>query len=190
MFQQDKSTLPLRFREIFSRERIQSEVGRIATDITAWARECYLRDRHDVIALPIMRGGIYFSADVTRAVDCSLGLHPIRGVSYANDEVGVKLKEIHFDLSELNPRGRTVLILDDICDSGRTIEELTRLLQKLGAVEVCSAVLIHRVIPQSTFTPTWSCFQYSGPEWFVGYGMEEIDRYRNLPAVHIIVDGP
>ena len=60
-----------------------------------------------------------------------------------------------------------------------------RLLER-GAREVRSAVLIRRLINDPAYTPTWSAFDYGGEEWFVGYGMEDGERWRNLPGVYII----
>jgi hypoxanthine phosphoribosyltransferase len=136
-----------------------------------------------------MRGALYFAADLTRALNCSVEVQPVRSVSYSAQEVGVQLPYIQFELFELNPAGRDILLIDDICDSGRTIDTLSKQLLDQGARSVRSAVLIHRISPNNLpFSPTWECFRYNGPEWFVGYGMEELDRFRNLPAVHMIVD--
>ena len=82
--------------------------------------------------------------------------------------------------------GRSVLLVDDVCDSGRTSAELTQRFIKLGAREVRSAVLIKRILPHETFNPDWIGFEYNGPEWFVGYGMDDCDRWRNLGSIYII----
>jgi hypoxanthine-guanine phosphoribosyltransferase len=42
------------------------------------------------------------------------------------------------------------------------------------------------MMPHPTFDPNWIGFQYEGPEWFVGYGMDDCDRWRNLGSIYII----
>ena len=79
-----------------------------------------------------------------------------------------------------------VVIVDDICDTGSTLARLVRVLNDLGAREVKTAVLIHRVMKDPKFTPDWAAFKYEGPEWFVGYGMDDRNHYRNLQNVYIM----
>lgn len=86
-------------------------------------------------------------------------------------------------------KGRVVLVVDDVCDSGRTLEALERDLMERGAREVRTVVLIRRLLDRPSFVPCWIGFEYKGPEWFVGYGMDDGQRWRNLPAVHIIKRG-
>jgi hypoxanthine phosphoribosyltransferase len=83
-------------------------------------------------------------------------------------------------------KGRVVLVVDDLCDTGRTLEALEKELLERGAREVRSVVLIRRLLNKPTFVPCWVGFEYSGLEWFVGYGMDDGERWRNLPGVYII----
>jgi hypoxanthine phosphoribosyltransferase len=83
-------------------------------------------------------------------------------------------------------KGRVVLVIDDICDSGGTLQELERYLIAAGAREVRTVVLIRRLLDRPTFVPCWVGFEFTGLEWFVGYGMEDGNRWRNLPAVYTI----
>jgi hypothetical protein len=65
-------------------------------------------------------------------------------------------------------------------------EALEKALLERGAREVRTVVLIRRLLEKPTFVPCWVGFQYPGPEWFVGYGMDDNERWRNLPGVHVI----
>jgi hypoxanthine-guanine phosphoribosyltransferase len=76
--------------------------------------------------------------------------------------------------------------MDDICDSGRTLAVLSEKLQLAGAAEVVSAVLIYRKALSVMHEPRWKGFVYDGPEWFVGYGMEDSGRWRNMTSVYRI----
>ena len=91
---------------------------------------------------------------------------------------------IHLDGT--NPQGRSVILMDDVCDSGKTLAALKSRLLEVGAVEVRSAVLIKRVLEQPTFEPDYVGFRYSGKEWFVGYGMDDRSRWRNLGSIFVV----
>ena len=80
--------------------------------------------------------------------------------------------------------GRAILMIDDICDSGSTLAKLEHVFLDLGASVVNSVVLIHRLCAAPKFKPTWSGFEYQGDAWFVGYGMEDKNKYANLPAIY------
>jgi hypoxanthine-guanine phosphoribosyltransferase len=79
-----------------------------------------------------------------------------------------------------------VLVIDDICESGKTLSRLTNVFRELGALEVRSAVLIHRAVEGATFIPTWKAFDYLSTEWFVGYGLGDKEHNANLPDVYNI----
>jgi len=105
--------------------------------------------------------------------------------SYETGE-NVQRDSVSVNAGKVAVEGRSILIVDDVCDSGRTLAELTEYFTKLGAASVRSAVLIKRMMPHPTFDPNWIGFQYEGPEWFVGYGMDDCDRWRNLGSIYII----
>ena len=90
------------------------------------------------------------------------------------------------NLDDLEVKGRHVLLIDDICDSGRTLAHIRGRLREHHAREVLTAVLVHRLHAASGFTPDFACFQYPGPEWLAGYGMDDCHWRMNYPAVYIL----
>jgi len=97
-----------------------------------------------------------------------------------------ELASVQVDLAAVPARGRSVLVVDDICDSGRSLAVLSAALKEAGAREVRAAVLVTRKVESQAYSPEWSGFDYSGKEWIVGYGMDDSERWRNLPGVFII----
>ena len=83
-------------------------------------------------------------------------------------------------------KGRHVLLIDDICDSGVTLKNLHAYALENGATMVKTAVLIHRNHEASVYTPDYVGFEYTGSEWFAGYGMEDKNHNSNFPEVYII----
>ena len=179
--------LPSEFNLQYDKDEINLACERIGVDISVWAKEVRAQTSKDVIAIPVLRGGVFFFADVVREVSCSLEVAPVRTWAYEQTLNQPKLKdEVQIDQSGVDPEGRSVLFLDDICDSGKTLTALKERFLTLGANEVRSAVLIKRELSDETFNPDYVGFNYNGPEWFVGYGMEDNERWRNLSSIYII----
>lgn len=178
--------IPENFRLQYGVELLAQRVRETGTEITTWAREVRNNSGQDVLAIPVLRGGIFFFSDLVRSVAASIEIAPVRTVGYDSTTNGVATDSVSIIADSLNVKGRSVLLVDDICDSGRTFAALDILLRKNGATEVRTAVLIKRIFEHKTFDPSWVGFEYRGPEWFVGYGMDDAERWRNLPAVYTI----
>jgi hypoxanthine phosphoribosyltransferase len=179
-------TIPSHFSLLYSAEAIQDAVNRIGAAITPWAESVWDQSHSDIIAVPVLRGGIFFFADIVRKVVPSVEIIPGRSWGYTVGQNATAADTVRLAIDEIPAKGRSILLVDDVCDSGRTLKAMTDTLLERGALEVRSAVLIHRIIHNPIYTPTWAGYEYTGPEWFVGYGMEDCERWRNLPGVYII----
>lgn len=177
--------IPANFKIQYDEAAIAGAIGRLGREIDGWAREVRAGSSTDLLTIPVLRGGIFFFADLVRHIRHSVEIAPVSAWSYETGE-NVQRDSVSVDAGKVAVEGRSILIVDDVCDSGRTLAELTEYFRKLGAASVRSAVLIKRVMPHQTFDPNWIGFQYEGPEWFVGYGMDDCDRWRNLGSIYII----
>ncbi|RMG39455.1 MAG: hypothetical protein D6719_13230 [Candidatus Dadabacteria bacterium] len=181
--------VPSNFKPLYSRDEIERAVKKIASEITLWAEEVWEKSQTDILAIPILRGGLFFYADIVRCVQHSVGMAPARSWGYELNKNNVKRDTVEMNLDDVPARGRNVLLVDDICDSGRTLKALTRGLLEIGALEVKTAVIVRRAIPEPEHIPDWTGFEYEGTEWLVGYGMDDSDRWRNLPDIYVIKQG-
>lgn len=187
MSQAHESTqVPRHFQRIYSAAEIASSVARLGGQISGWAEEVWRASHSDLLAIPVLRGGIFFFADLVRKVSGSVEIAAAQTRAYEVGQNAVQSTGVQVNIGDVPAKGRSILLVDDICDSGRTLEALSQSLLKAGATEVRSAVLIHRVVDQKTIEPEYVGFRYEGPEWFVGYGMEDGHRYRNLPDIYVI----
>lgn len=177
--------LPAHFQQVFSGEQIAEAVGRMGAEITVWCQEVWRHSHTDLLTIPVLRGGIFFFADLVRAIDASIEIAPTR--TWAYEENSTKLETLKLHLADVPAAGRSVLIVDDICDSGRTLEELSAALMACGAREVKSAVAVRRALPALTYRPEWVGLEYQGAEWLVGYGMDDNNRYRNMSNICAIL---
>lgn len=178
--------IPANFSPVFSEKEIATRVKALGEEITGWCEGVW-RDSHtDVLVLPVLRGGVFFFADLVRQLRTSVEVDPITTSAYELGRNGIQKDIVSVYAEQLAVKGRVVLVVDDVCDSGRTLEALEKALLEKGAREVRTAVLVRRLLDTPSFVPCWVGFQYQGPEWFVGYGMDDNQRWRNLPGVYAI----
>lgn len=184
-----KPSIPEQFSEVYPAADIQERIASMASEIGEWCRGIWLDSHTDVLVLPVLRGGIFFFADLAKRIDASIEIVPIRAQSYESGNSGVRRGDISIELGQLAVKGRVVMIVDDVCDSGKTLEALEKQLVEMGAREVRSVVLVRRLLDTPSFVPCWVGFQYEGPEWFVGFGMDDNERWRNLPSIYVVKRG-
>ena len=178
--------IPDYFQVIYPAKDIATQVNRIGLEITDWANDVWQKSHTDIVAIPILRGGMFFFTDLVRSIRTSVEVCPVRTWGYKVGQNAEKSESMKIQFEGAPIVGRTVLLVDDICDSGRTLSELKKRIMDDGALEVRSATLIRRKMEIETFLPDWIGFEFEGEEWFVGYGMEDGERWRNLPDVHLI----
>ncbi len=178
--------IPANFSQVNGEKEIAARVKALGQEITGWCEGVWKDSHTDVLALPVLRGGIFFFADLVRQLRTSVEVAPIRTSAYESGANGVLKDVVSVYAEQLAVKGRVVLVVDDVCDSGKTLEALEKALLEKGAREVRTAVLVRRLLDAPSFVPCWVGFQYKGPEWFVGYGMDDSERWRNLPGVYVI----
>lgn len=179
--------LPTNYKQVYDRHNIAQAVSRLGGQVSQWAREVRQTTGRDLVVLPILRGGIFFFADLVRELDLSVEIAPIHASVYDQQHNNVQLKEASVKVEGVDIHRRGVLIVDDVCDSGKTLSLLKPKLENMGAAQVRTAVLIHRKLQQEhVFNPDWVGFVYDGPEWFVGYGMDDQGQWRNLSSIYIM----
>jgi len=176
---------PENFKLLYPSEEIAMVVRKLGSEITAWAKSVREEQGEDLIAIPVLRGGIFFFADLVRHTGCSVEMAPVQTWAYEQGQNNEQREQVKIR-GEVGATNRSVLLIDDVCDSGRTLKALTERMFEIGAKEVKSAVLIKRSIEQEIFEPDYIGFEYPGSEWFVGYGMEDRERWRNLPSIYTL----
>ena len=176
---------PANYELQFTKEEIRKAVSDLGSTLTPWVAERSINS--DPIALCVLRGGVFFFADLLREIDHSLKIDFLKFTTYcsvknealADDQIPDP--ELSFQV-----KGRPVLLIDDICESGRALRILKNKLLRLGATEVLTVTLVYRNISISTFKPDYFGFEVAYKDWLVGYGLDDKDRFSNLPDVYKI----
>ena len=176
--------IPPYLKAVFSSRDIASTVDRLGASISDWLTSLNLE--RDCIAVPVLRGGIFFYSDLVRSISLPVELVSVKTHAYRAGVTGEQLECVSIEDSELFPEGRAVLLVDEICDSGRTLAALSKRLYERGALAVKSAVIVRRQLASREYEPDWSGFDFPGDDWLVGYGMQEAGRWRNLPGIYRI----
>ena len=157
----------------------------IARRLDALAGEIAARRIPGLLAVPVLKGSFVFAADLIRALHRS-GVAPevdfLTLSSYKKSKVSSGQVAILRDL-DLDGEGRSVLIIDDVLDSGRTLAFAKDLISARGAKQVLTCVLLEKKVSRAVnIAADFRAFEC--PDTFVvGYGMDVAHRYRELPFV-------
>ncbi|MGD8495608.1 MAG: hypoxanthine phosphoribosyltransferase [Gemmatimonadales bacterium] len=164
-------------RIIFTEAQIQRRVEEMADEITRF----YPEDE-DLLVLGLLKGSFIFLADLVRAIDRPLHVDFIVASSYGSGTTSSGNVRLLYD--PMAPiAGRHVLLVEDIVDSGNTINRLREALDQREpeSLELCA--LLHKHLAENlALEPRWTGFD-APPEFLVGYGLDHAEDYRHLPFV-------
>ena len=139
-------------------------------------------DNKKLYVLSLLRGSFIFTADLVRCIQVPTKIGFMTTSSYGNNEVSTGIVNVLYDVPD-NIEGYDVLIVDDIIDTGITINFVKDHVEKLGAASVKCCVLLDKTDRRTIgIIPDYCCFEI--PDLFVvGYGLNYGDYYRNIPYI-------
>lgn len=161
---------------LLSEEQIQAGVCRLASEVAAFY------GRRPLTIIGVLTGSVVLLADLIRQLDMPLRVGVVQARSYRGAATRPGPLAVNADfLPEL--RGRDVLVVDDIFDTGHTLLELVTQLDESDPRSLRSLVLLRKLGRQRVaLTPDHVGFEIPN-EFVVGYGLDYQDMYRNLPYV-------
>ncbi len=168
-------SLPAHVTSLYSEADIQKSLGELAPRLDAWAEEAEAETGRLLMVVCMLRGGVFFFGDLLLHMKKSVEPGFCRAWSYAKGLNGQPEDTVRMDWQDLIVKDRDVVLVDNICDSGRTLAVASDWLGVWGARQVRTAVIVHRLREDSRHTPTLAGFVYPGPEWLVGYGLRDSD---------------
>ncbi len=164
---------------LFGRKEIEAAVSRLAAEI----RGDY-HDKHPVL-IGVLKGAFVFLADLVRQLDFPLEVEFIRLSSYGKGKESSGKVKVVQGLGS-NVKGRHVLIIEDIVDSGLTATFLIDYLRKKKPVSIRVCALTSKPSRQK-LPVTISYLGFTVPDKFlVGYGLDSGEEFRNLPDICFI----
>ena len=162
---------------LIDEERLQERIRELGREISAEY------EGRELLLVGVLKGAVFFMADLMRSISrpCEIDFMAISSYGASTDSSGVVriLKDL-----DINIEGRHVLVVEDIIDSGLTLNYLRRYLaaRQPKSLEICA--LLVKEGEQRVEIP----LRYVGftipPDFVVGYGLDVGQRYRNLRGVH------
>jgi hypoxanthine phosphoribosyltransferase len=161
-------------KTLFSREQLHEGVSAMAGKIA----DCY-EDQHLTI-VGVLTGSLVLVADLIRLLDLPMRVGVIAASSYRGATTTRGELSVNDELM-LDIRGRDVLLVDDIFDTGHTLVKVMEKMREYEPTSLRSAVLLRKHGRQEVVAePDFVAFNIPD-EFVVGYGLDYEDMYRNLP---------
>ncbi|MBE6969062.1 MAG: hypoxanthine phosphoribosyltransferase [Ruminococcaceae bacterium] len=173
MMRQDMETI------LFTEEELQQRVRELGEAIT--------RDYEgkNPIFVGVLKGSFVFMADLVRCVDTPCTLDFMVVSSYGSGTKTTGAVKINKDLSE-DIEGRHVIIVEDILDSGVTLNYLSKYLMNRGPASLRIVTLLDKPSRRKAEVyPAYKGFEVED-NFVVGYGLDYAEKYRNLPYIGIL----
>jgi hypoxanthine phosphoribosyltransferase len=169
-------------RVLISQHQIAARLAELARQITADHTPPKLTGQAGLTIVPVLTGAMIFCADLVRQIPIAMRIGMMTVSSYPGRSVSAQgAQVVAKQLGDV--RGRHVLLLDDILDSGQTIRLVQSVLREQGAVSVKTCVLLRKDRP-STRDIQIEYVGFDIPDVFVvGYGLDFDNYYRNLPDI-------
>jgi hypoxanthine phosphoribosyltransferase len=168
-------------RTLIARAQIDTRVAEMGRQISADFAGS------ELIALCVLKGAVFFCTDLMRQMSMDVALDFIQVSSYGNQKyssgVVTILKEPQLDM-----HGKSVLIVEDIIDSGLSMREVHRYIESRGAAVVKTATFLDKPAARKVeFKADYVGFSID-PQFVVGYGLDFAEKYRNVPEIQVLSD--
>lgn len=166
---------------LFTREQIEQRVAEMGREIESEFAG------GELIALCVLKGAMFFAADLVRQMTMDVALDFIQISSYGNQKyssgVVTILKEPQLDM-----RDKPVLIIEDIVDSGLSMREVFNYIESRGASKVKTATFLDKPKARKVpFNADYVGFSID-PQFVVGYGLDFAEKYRNVSEIRVLND--
>lgn len=164
---------------LFSEEDIAKKIKEMGAKITAdYAGQ-------SLVVVALLKGAVYFMADLTKHIDLPVRLDFMIASSYGNQSITTGNINVMKDIDE-KIAGKHVLLIDDIIDTGLTLDKISKLLASHNPLSVKTAVLLDKGARRvNDMSADYVGFEIPD-EFVVGYGLDFAGDYRNLPFIGIL----
>ena len=167
-------------KEIFiSKAAIEERVSELAAQISLdYAGK-------EPILIGILKGSIFFFADLMREISIPTKMDFMRASSYGSNMHSSGSVQLTKDV-ELPIQGRSVIIVEDIVDSGLTLAYIKANLEGRGVESLRICALIDKLERREREVPVDYCGFKVEEGFLVGYGLDCNEEYRYLPAIYVL----
>lgn len=167
-----------KIKVLISSSKIKNKVTKIAQQINKDFK------KKKLVVVSVLTGSVVFCSDIIRNLNVDFELDFIRVASYKGKKSSGKIKFLCDTVIDI--KGKDVLLVEDICDSGRTLSYIKDLFikRKANSVKICT--LINKKVEKfENIKIDYFGFEIDN-EFVVGYGLDYDGKYRGLPYIGVI----
>lgn len=170
-----------RHKILFDESDIKNCIKRLASEI-----DKYYKGK-DFVLVSLLRGSFIFAADLVREIESMVNIDFITTSSYDNEKISSGFVEIVYDLRE-DIKGKDVLVVDDILDSGKTMRHVVEYLKERKPSSIKTCVLLDKPSRRTENIEADFVGFTIDDVFIVGYGLNYGDYYRNIPYIFTFDD--
>jgi hypoxanthine phosphoribosyltransferase len=163
-------------RIVYTEEQIRERVAGLAREISS-----ALDPSDDLLVLGLLKGSFIFLADLVRKIERPLQVDFLVASSYGAGTVSSGEVRLLYD-PEAELAGRSVVVVEDIVDSGTTLNRVLPMLEARGPKRLELCALLHKRRARLHREARWVGFEAPG-EFLVGYGLDYSEDLRHLPYI-------
>ncbi|MEK3669314.1 MULTISPECIES: hypoxanthine phosphoribosyltransferase [unclassified Paenibacillus] len=167
---------------LVSKDQLQQRVQELGAEIS--------RDYEgkELVLIGILKGGAVFMSDLMREITLPVGIDYMSVSSYGASSTSSGVITIKKDI-DTDIRGKHVLLVEDLIDTGLTLQHLRQLfaLREAASVRICT--ILSKPSRRLVEVPVEYCGIDIPDEFVVGYGLDYAEQFRNLPEVWIVETG-
>ncbi len=163
----------------------EAKLSEICDRLAAQITKDHSDSNRDLIFVTVLKGSVFFASDLMRRVPLPCGLEFMKVSSYGSGTETSGFIQVHLDLKR-DITDADVIVIEDIIDSGRTLQKLQSLLQDRGAHSVKCCTLLDKPERRQVSMKVDYVGMVIPDEFVVGYGLDYDEKYRNLPYVGVL----
>jgi len=170
-------------RVLFTEKEISENLDKLANQIETYISTLPENEQDKIIFIGLLTGCIHFVSDLTKKVESDHKLAFMKASSYINNKRG----SLTIDENIPTVKDHHVIVLDDICDSGNTLNAVVNKLLEHKPLSVKTCVLVNKILPEKSHTPDYTVFNINDV-FIYGYGLDYDEYKRNLRDIRIKID--
>jgi hypoxanthine phosphoribosyltransferase len=168
---------------LFTEKEINDNLDILAKKIDMYISNLPKDEQNKIIVIGLLTGCIHFVSDLTRKLESDHKLAFIKANSYLNNKRG----DLTIDMNITSVKNHHVIVLDDICDSGITLNSVVNKLSENTPLSIKTCVLVNKLIPNKQHLPDFKVFDVEDV-FIYGYGLDYDEYKRNLKNIRIKIN--
>ena len=166
----------MEWKEISTNKKIQGEIDILAKKISS-----DYKGISAINSICVLKGAVHFFSDLTRRIKIAQYFEFISAASYYDSESPI---EIQLDMSGIgNIKNKHVLVIDDIYDTGSTLEKIKAELSNLNPASIKTCAFLLKKDDGRITTPDYYCMEVEKDLFYIGYGMDYKGVARDFPFI-------